>query len=148
MNNNLLKVQFFALYWGQTVFVNPILSQEPVNNTYLFEHADPEDIDQEYLLLKPLTEINDKDALECAKLNKSINWNNGLEPSVWKNIKGHAVVSNGSGLYQKYGQVLIAEEFLNHHQIDYLRLKGYALSWNDYTIEQMIKFGWIKLIES
>ena len=58
--NNENKVKFFALYWGQEVFLNPILSIEPVKNIYLFNYDVPEDIDLECLILKPLSSIIDK----------------------------------------------------------------------------------------
>jgi hypothetical protein len=34
------------------------------------------------------------------------------------------------------------------YNVDYLRLKGYALPWMGLSVEEMVKAGWIKLIKS
>ena len=32
--------------------------------------------------------------------------------------------------------------------VDYLRSKGYALPWMDLSVEDLVKYGWIKLKEN
>lgn len=46
------KVRFFALYWGQKVFVNPMLSVEPVSNIYVFDIAEPDDLEQDFFPIR------------------------------------------------------------------------------------------------
>lgn len=40
----------------------------------------------------------------------------------------------------------IIAEHLNQEQVDYLRSKGYALTWMGLSVEEMVEVGWIKLI--
>jgi len=135
--NNENKAKFFALYWRQYVLSDGIEIGGNVG-----------DCEEEmFLLLNPLSQISDEDAVEVSGFDSSINWNNGLEKQIWKNTFGFTVVSNGTGLIQKYGQFVIWERNLSHVQFDYLRSKGYALPWMDLSVEEMIEAGWIKLNE-
>ena len=99
------------------------------------------------LELKSLSNISDEDAIEVAKMNTSVNWNTGRKEHVWKNSFGNTVVSNGSGIVQKYGQIIVNDlQHLSLQQCDHLRSKGYALSWKQYTVEDLISNGVVKLI--
>lgn len=147
--NNENKAKFFALYWGQEIFryrnvdkispqaINIHVDHYTLNPTVVFEFG--------YIVLKHLSSISDEDAIEVAKINTSIDWNNGLEPSVWINSFGYKVVSNGTGLIQRYGQTLICEPYLSLHQFQLLISKGYALPWMGLSVEEMVEAGWIKL---
>lgn len=129
--NNLNKVKFFAQYWGQKVFVNPILSIEPVINYYLFDHDYPEDIDQEYLLLKPLSQINDEDMKGVANL---VGLDDELDSDWNENIQELIDHIQGDDAFLMLG--------------DFFRSKGYALPWLGLSVEEMVEAGWIKLSES
>ena len=131
--NNENKAKFFAMYWGQRVFVNPILSEKPVANTWVFDDMNTEDLNDEYLELKPLSAITEEDAIQVSKI-----WGS----KVGSKIIGRSIVSRLTG---------------NHHQIemefrcvipvvDFLRSKGYALPWMGLSVEELIEAGWVKLI--
>lgn len=127
--NNKNKVKFFALYWAQKVFVNPLLGDEPVRNTYLFTEDEPEDISYEYLQLKPLSSISDEDAIELgySTCDDPLNSNYGM---------------SASGCF--FDDWTQREEMLMSDS-DYLRSKGYALPWMGLSVEEMVEAGWIKL---
>ena len=59
--------------------------------------------------------------------------------SVWGN--GHWV---GDGY--KYDMKTLSVKMAN--TVDYLRSKGYALPWMDLSVEDLVKYGWIKLKEN
>lgn len=79
-------------------------------------------LDRYYLNLKPLSSISDQD-LAKLPINKQF-----VRSEFWKNdvmLKG-----------------------LEDRFRDQLRALGYALSWMGLSVDQMVKAGWIKLIES
>lgn len=124
-NTEINKVKFFAQYWGQKVFVNPILDSRPVNNTYLFGYDEPEDIEMEYLELKPLSLITDEDAEGYLHFIGCHSFGNRIEKA----------------------KEQIQEDCHNDiHMSDYLRAKGYALPWMGISVEKLVEYGWIKLI--
>jgi hypothetical protein len=132
------KEKFFALYWGQRIMMID-------GDDWVYVVRGQKPILVEYIQLKSLSSITDEDAIEVAKLNTSVNWFNGNTPSVWKNSFGVTVVSNGTGLIQKYGQIILDSEYLSNHQFDLLRSKGYALSWMGLSVDELVKAGWVKL---
>lgn len=125
--NNDNKVRFFAQYWGQNVFVNPILSDKPVSNTWVFDDLNTEGFNDEYLELKSLSEITNEDAVELASVSGY--------PAIDKTGKYLARhISNRSTEVR-----VIA--------CDFLRSKGYAVTWMGLSVEELVAAGWIKLKE-
>lgn len=118
------KERYFAQYWGQNI-----------GNVF----------GETWITLTPLSAISDKDAIEVAKLNRSINWNNGLTPHVYENTFGVTVVTNGMKHIQKYGQTLIGFEFLTPEQADKCRELGYALPYGGKSVEELIEMKLLKL---
>lgn len=142
--NNENRAKFFAQYWGQDVLTvgNALCENLPENwIESSLNHT-------QYLQLKPLSEISDEDAIDVAKINTSIHWNNGLTPNVWKNSFGHTIVSNGTGIIDKYGQTIISEHYLSYTQVDFLRSRGYLVPWMGLSCEEIIEAGWAKLKKS
>jgi hypothetical protein len=136
------KAKFFAQYYGQTIIRNHSGFGGKFKVTDLHFQDDAE----YYLELKSLADITDEDAIEVAKLNKSVNWNTGRKEEVFKNPFGDTVVSNGSGLVQKYGQTLVTKiSVLTFEQVDLLRSKGYALPFNGLSVEEQISRGWVRI---
>lgn len=140
--NNENKAKFFAQYWGQLVLRsltnggNFHLYQVGFGNQYYNE--------LDYLELKSLSNISDVDAIDVAKINTSIHWNNGLTPNVWKNSFGQTIVSNGTGIIDKYGQTIISEHYLSYTQVDLLRSRGYLVPWMGLSCEEIIEAVWAK----
>jgi len=81
------------------------------------------------LLLKPLSSISDIDAIEVAKLNDTV-------AQVW----------NGKVLLKDFGDR--KGRGLNVGVIDFLRSKGYALPYLNYSVEDLINEGIFKLVEA
>lgn len=129
-NTPLNKVKFFSQYWGQNIFVNPILDPRPVNNIYLFDYVEPEDIDDEYLELKSLSSITDEDAIGVINILKvELHSDSEIE-----------FIHNAIKTYIDKGY-----KGIDSHILDYLRSKGYALPWMGLSIETLQEYGWIKL---
>lgn len=128
-------MRFFALYWSQKVFVNPILSTEPVANIYGFDIPDPDDFEHEFLELKPLSSISDEE------LNR-IEFGGALDQITVEffpdNYNNHWVVKDVDGLEVGAGY-LCCKDF------DYLRSRGYALPYMGVSPDTLVEWGWVKL---
>lgn len=113
------KAKFFALYWGQKVVNWNNKLQIKLKLNVLINEIDEMDI----LELKPLSSITDEEAFNYAK-----------------NYLGWSAPEDYKKMFLDQGC-----EIKGHRHADYLRSKGYALSWMGLSVETMIEFGWIKL---
>lgn len=150
------KARFFALYQGQT-FINGI------NGHSALSFTDINDISLgrigAKLLLTPLSQITDEDAIEVAKIvciemfirHKKDHYVNRGEKefiSVGHGRNLFTVDINFDGSVEKYNE----DTGYCHNPymtgaIDYLRSKCYALPYMGISVEQLQEWGWIKLKE-
>lgn len=122
------KAKFFTQYFGQKVRVWKKDLQTLLNISYA--SLSIEAVEDSYLELKPLSQISDEDAIWLA------NWGYGCY-----NISDEEKILRVKKDKYKYYKGC----FTNVYVVDYFRSKGYALPWNGITVEEQIKFGWIKL---
>ena len=124
------KARFFAQYWGQRVLIrnydNPVYDDKIILNEFNYDGW----LSIAILELTPLSQITD-------------------EHAKWIIEK-----ENFIGLFE---DVVLSEDFLNYligikngkcnkyEVIDYIRKKGYALPFEDISVDEQIEFGWIKL---
>lgn len=169
------KGKLFAQYWGQKIlFYNdnkhgiPVKARK-VDGYWLLKDA--------YLQLKPLSQITDEHAIEVAKIacgekvfrqreniidtpdgrHKDVTYVlverfiNHPEIMEWKEYAliqiDHDDCDVITGIKDEIGCWNDAYTDNYIHITDYLRSKGYALPYNGLSVEQLIKFGWIKLKE-
>lgn len=139
-----IKKRIFALYWGQTVLHIPDDEIESMENTPLTINDSfmglNKGIELGYLLLNPLSSINDEDAIECAILYKY-------------NIRGGVDTASQSELFRA-GKELIDDITLNRRVgksaniiivSDFLRSSGYALPYLNWTVDELVEAGAFKL---
>ena len=142
-NNPKNKILFFSQYMGQKVFVNPMLSQTPVNNIYLFDvDIDlQEDIDSEYLELKSLSKISDDDAILILEII------NGKSISTYTPEDLIVAKEEVKELFSLFIEELDDRIKISSviYAMDKLRELGYLINWNGLTPEQIIKYGWAKI---
>ena len=117
------KVKFFAQYWGQHVLYFSSDFLRKIDNLTL-DSIENDD----YLELKPLSQISDEDAIEVSK-----------EFPAFKSDIRNSVKE----LFKEFDVLELSLE-----TGDYLRLKSYALPWMDLSVEDLIEYGWVKLKES
>ena len=151
------KAKFFAQYWGQHVlyFTSDFLRK--IDNLTL-DSIENDD----YLELKPLSQISDEDAINVAKLvspmlfeGRGKNGGHYIDKSEtwWYSVKHNGktlmVDIDLDGYIFEYDEV---EEYKrpSHSLIgtDYLRSKAYALPYMDLSLEDLVEYGWIKLKEN
>lgn len=155
------KSKFFAKYYVQKVAKSPLLNDELPNQRCYPELAlNPNNVF--YLELTPLSQISDEDAIEVAKLIDNApffthkKWEIKRvdnEPASYLKVfseKSHHYYEIDFDGYLWYKDEYTAEmppfalpNYLDAY--DYLRSKGYALSFNGLSVEKQIEYGWIKL---
>ena len=117
------KAKFFAQYWGQYVlyFTSDFLRK--IDNLTL-DSVENDD----FLELKPLSRISDEDAIEISK----------EYPAFGSNIRNSV-----KELFQEFDDLELSIK-----TGDYLRSKGYALSYMYLSVEDLVEYGWVKLKEN
>lgn len=130
LDKTAVKCRFFASYWGQTIQAeNSFLKFE------IDEHIFPiSNEDYECVLLKSISKITDEDALYIALSKKNENG----KKQVLKNKKRSI-----SNIKRYYLNNLYT---INVETIDYLRMQGYAIPFLGYSVEDLISFGWVRLV--
>lgn len=119
------KAKFFAQYYGQHVLYFSSDFLRKIDNLTL-DSVENDD----YLELKPLSQISDEDASKVCDL---------------------IFITNNNLNIQQIKQIVILIEsnnWNNYKIFDYLRSKGYALPYIDLSVEDLVEYGWIKLKEN
>lgn len=114
------KEKFFAQYYGQTIQIDSDLEGNKYPLTISNIAFEPEKC---HLILKPLSSISKEDM-------KYIMDDDVMNPDI------DCTYTNEIGDL-KLSQLVTS---------DYLRSKGYALPWMGFSVENQIKYGWIKLV--
>jgi len=132
------KAKFFAQYWGQQVFQSKSFEDDSPCHFYKLSGTDEND----YLLLTPLSDITDEDAKRIATILQLSNNNTSMKDALpfTKQLIKHWLEYDDS-----FDENVYHLDYLEG--CDYLRSKGYALPYLNYSIEDLIEKGWIKLKE-
>lgn len=118
LNKTAVKCRFFAQYWGtKTMYVGGVGLVEIGNGGWNLKHPDF------FLQLKPLSKITDEDAISMYR---------GLE-------RNYESANQFLEDYKSIG-------FLEQSEADFLRSKGYALPFMNYSVEDLVSFGWVRLV--
>lgn len=126
------RVRFFVQYWGvKCLHVNGIGLVRLGSGGWNIQHEDF------FLKLTPISKLSDDDAIEYFDIlwhethkSKSIEFKIYYGKDWANNI-----------LSDRFG--LIPSNVL--HGIDFLRSKGYAIPFMKYTVEDLVKLGWVHL---
>lgn len=118
-----IKARVFALYWGQ-----PIINAEGLTKLKRMDELNPLR-SGDYLEVKSLSSITDEDAIEVSNICKS-KYTGEMDERV-ENIKKWA------RMYAR-GSLEIS---------DYLRSKGYALPYMDWSVDELVAEGVFKMKE-
>lgn len=121
------RYKFYAQYYGQEVARYKVGMLSDVSAPMVMI---------EWLELKPLSSITDEDAIELSlRLGRVI----GLDSIIHENNTD--LVKN---VLDNYTQInclwMLPARF-----IDKARELGYAIDWNEVSVENQVEYGWIKL---
>lgn len=117
------KARFFAQYYDQEVYSYKYLSSEINHRNHFLNEIRQGMYKEAYLVLKPLFSISEEDS------------------EIFRSIMRWPA----KGMSVNQTIVLLNDEMFPAIAIDFLRSKGYALSWMGLSIDKMIEAGWIKL---
>lgn len=128
------KAKFFAQYWNQEMYSITRPNQPYVNN-FIQQMEEYLQFDEWYLLLTPISQLREEDALEVY----SIVYPNSLKTEDYEKI---------IAVEEMFSQRLVVINLNSMtNAIDYLRSKGYALQFMNYTVADQLSMGWIQLRE-
>ena len=117
LNETAVKCRFFAQYWGtKTLYVGVVGLVEIGKGGWNLKHPDF------FLQLKPLSKITDEDAISMYR---------GLE-------RNYESANQFLEDYKSIG-------FLEQSEVDFLRSKGYAVPFMGYSVDELVKMGWVQL---
>mgnify|MGYP001559140101 CR=1 FL=1 len=147
---NDIKRLFFAHYMNQEIAIDKAGFKANVYDAIKLNW-----LDNFKLELKSLSKITDEDAEELIKLK--FKYDKGdvndiismkLEKSFDK--KGYALSLEAVVKHKKWAdfveRIFISDEKVYSFYIDYLRSKGYAVSFMEYTIEDLVNLNWVTII--
>lgn len=121
-----VKSRFFAQYWGtKTLYVGGVGKVEVGNGGWNLKHPDF------FLQLKPLSKITDEDAKEIIRIEKFIGV---FEDIIIEDTFLELLIDIKKGICNRFSV------------IDYLRSKGYAVPFMEYSVDDLISFGWVQLL--
>lgn len=130
------KIRFFAQYWGQDyIYKNEHgkfkgnLSDE--NSIYHFKNNLKNN--NPLLLLKPLLKITDEDSVGVANI---------ISTTIHDSVSKELVFYYKEDIL-KDPEVLC---FASYKTVDFLRSKGYALPFMEYSVDDLVSLGWVLLI--
>ena len=113
-----VKCRFFAQYWGtKTMYVGGVGLVEVGKGGWNLKHPDF------FLQLKPLSKITDEDAISMYR---------GLERNY----------ESSNQFLEDYKSI----GFLEQSEVDFLRSKGYAVPYMEYSVDELVKIGWVQLV--
>jgi len=117
-----VKSRFFAQYWGtKTLYVGGVGKVEVGKGGWNLKHPDF------FLQLKPISKITDEDAEHIMQTEAFID---GFLSDDFLEF----LIDLKKGRCNKF------------EVVDYLRSKGYALPFMEYSVDDLISFGWVQLL--
>ena len=127
-----VKGRFFVQYWGvKCMYVGGVGLVEIGTGGWNLKHPDF------FLELKPLSKLSDDDAIEYFDILWHENHHSKSKEFKIEYGKDWA----NSILAERFG--LIPSNVL--HGIDFLRSKGYAIPFMEYSVEKLVELGWVRL---
>lgn len=143
------KKKFCGLYWGQEIMENPFFPELGCTRIVTIEKFFTVDT---RLNLKSVKSITDHDAIELMKIKLL---STGINEDEIKTIKIESRTSDGFTFIIKYKNWASSREgFVFNGQsnplsfYDYLRSEGYAIPFMGLSVEKLISYGWVKIIET
>lgn len=121
-----VKCRFFTQYWGQKVVAH---TEDLKVNGIKEVRYEPrtvinfKEIETSCIVLKPLSKITDEDAISMYR---------GLE-------RNYESANQFLEDYKSIG-------FLEQSEVDFLRSKGYAVPYMEYSVAELVKMGWVQLV--
>jgi hypothetical protein len=130
-----VKCRFFAQYWMQDVKTsekNQKKGLKPLQiNAHSLQYVDSDS----FLELKPLSKISNEDAIEVAKIF-------GMKEDL--EFIGKILCTTMFDNSDSETETVLYNS--NAKAVDYLRSKGYALPFMEYSVDDLISFGWVRLV--
>lgn len=143
-----VRSRFFAQYWGtKTLYVGGVGLVEIGKGGWNLKHPDF------FLQLKSLSSYTKEDSIEVERIWRT---SDTRVEEYFKNSYPNTVHDDRELIGRSLIKYWLEENKLNfqnridyrtiQHITDFLRSKGYALPFMDYSVKDLISFGWIRLL--
>jgi hypothetical protein len=120
-----VKSRFFAQYWGtKTLYIGGVGKVEVGKGGWNLKHPNF------FLQLKPLSKITDDDVQELLPLVSFQFSSRYTDEQIKEEIK----------------KSVLDTKMMPSELFDFLRSKGYALPYMNYSVDDLISFGWVQLL--
>ncbi|MFY7988084.1 MAG: hypothetical protein ACOVNP_04320 [Flavobacterium sp.] len=121
LDKTTVKCRFFCQYFDQIVAKETKYpNSQAINTTTVFLINQ---LSNYHLELKPISKITDEDAISMYR---------GLERNY----------ESSNQFLEDYKSI----GFLDQSEVDFLRSKGYAVPYMQYSVDELIKMGWVQLV--
>jgi len=125
LDKTAIKCRFFGQYFEQIIAKETKYPNSPTINTTTVLLIN--ELSNYHLELKPLSKITDEDAGKIPYRNSS------------DNIIGYYTAKSLNKNIESIG-------FYTNEEIDNLRLLGYAVPFMEYSVDDLVSFGWVRLV--
>ena len=129
LDKTAVKCRFFAQYWEQKVlfFQDKGFTSYTINAPNMFGKGVTSQLDNAFLKLKHISKITDKEAKQLPNRE----YNGFSKP--YESAKQFSILFDLMG-------------FLTSEEADILRRLGFAIPFDKYSVEDLISFGWVRLV--
>jgi len=155
-----VKCRFFAQYWGQNIlgsthfknkkaviFNYDLFGSLKTNNNII---SAEESFNTYFLNLKPLSKYTDEDAIAVEKIWRKSDCRIEIYYENAEKYKNEIIVGRNLIKYWLEECKLNFQARIDYrtiqHITDYLRSKGYAVPFMEYSVEDLVSFGWVRLV--
>lgn len=150
------KAKFFALHWGMDLLYRSVDSDKEFRKPVPDFICQSEALEHCSLELKPLSSLSNEDAKDLIKLRFRLDGgdiDNVIDVNILVHKKNNRpnAVSVEAIIIHKLWDDFVEKLFIGEDTraiyalIDFLRSRGYAVPWMGLSVNEMVKYGWIKL---
>lgn len=152
-----VKSRFFAQYWDQDII--EVKRIEWNGKTRIVDSITMEsDAFKDFTLkLKEIRNISNEDAIKVAQLMTRFKWNLDLETKVIQEENQIRIYYDAKSSGFKHATTIYDDFFgrnyvgeliqpLSGEVFDYLRSEGYAVPFMEYSVDDLVLFGWVQLV--
>ncbi len=153
-----VKSRFFAQYWGQNIL--SFIGSEVDYKLYPYRLAKNENwsnrtqcLEKQFIVLKSLSNYTKEDSIEVERIWRA---SDTRVEAYFKKSYPNTVYDDRELVGRSLIKYWLEECKLNfenridprtiQHITDYLRSKGYAVPFMEYSVDDLISFGWVQLI--
>lgn len=134
LDKTAIKCRFFGQYFEQIIAKETKYPNSPTINTTTVLLIN--ELSNYHLELKPLSKIADEDCILIF---------NKFYPNAIRYADAEKIYDIKNAIKSNFSEdVIIDEDFIFY--TDFMRSKGYAVPFMEYSVDDLVSFGWVRLV--